>query len=38
MLPTLSPAKKRLEENDPYNFPELNENLAQVLSSEVYAP
>ena len=36
--PSLSAAKKRLEENDPYNFPELNESLAQVLSDDVMAP
>jgi hypothetical protein len=36
--PSLSAAKKRLEENDPYNFPELNETLAQVLSEDIMTP
>lgn len=34
----LSSAKKRLEANDPYNFPELNQTLAQVLSDDIQAP
>jgi hypothetical protein len=36
--PSLSAAKKRLEENDPYNFPELNDSLAQILSEDVMTP
>lgn len=34
----LSPAKQRLLDNDPYNFPELNEGLSQILSSETIQP
>ena len=31
-------AKRRLEENDPYNFPELNNSVASVLSRDVIQP
>lgn len=34
----LSPAKQRLRDNDPYNFPELDATLAEVLSSKVVTP
>lgn len=34
----LSTAKKRLRDNDPYNFPELDATVASVLSSETDLP
>jgi len=33
-----SAAKKRLEENDPYNFPELDASVAKIISDEVFYP
>jgi len=33
-----SEAKRRLEENDPFNFPELDETVAKVLSKDVTQP
>lgn len=30
-----SEAKRRLEENDPYNFPELDATVAKVLSKDI---
>ena len=34
----LSKAKLRMKKNDPFNFPELNESVAQVLTSDVPVP
>jgi len=33
--PKLSDAKRRLKENDPYNFPALDDTVAKVLSKDV---
>jgi hypothetical protein len=33
-----SEAKRRMEELDPYNFPELDRTVAQVLSKDVHQP
>jgi len=33
-----SEAKQRLENNDPYNFPELDNTVAKVLSKDVLQP
>lgn len=33
-----SEAKRRLEENDPYNFPELDATVAKVLSKDILQP
>jgi len=33
-----SAAKQRLEENDPYNFPELDASVAKVISSDITMP
>jgi len=35
---TLSLAKQRLKDKDPYNFPELDATLAEVLSSDIVTP
>ena len=34
----LSAAKKRLRDNDPYNFPELDRSVKTVLSSDIDVP
>ena len=34
----LSKAKRRLRDNDPYNFPELNKSVASLLSKDVALP
>jgi len=33
-----SEAKRRLKENDPYNFPELDQTVAVVLSKDLMQP
>jgi hypothetical protein len=33
-----SEAKRRLEENDPYNFPELDETVSKVLTKNILTP
>lgn len=34
----MSEAKRRLQENDPYNFPELDATVAKVLSKDILQP